>query len=810
MLARLLARTDQLDEALETLDAVAEPSAELHRLVGRLQLRAGRWDEAVAALDRAAEATDDPEVLESIHKERGQAHLAAGDREKAAEAFRALAAIDPGSFHLRLEAATELAWHGLAEEVLDELAVADQLAGDDASKRCRVLSEIGRLHERLGQGDQAVATYREALARLARGHWLKRDLHERILAVHQRAGTVDELIETSRADAADASDLDARELLARALVLSERREEARDVLTAAATDFPSDLELSQRLLEVIEALGDDDGRIAEYQRILGERPEELELYLELGRVFAGSGRFEQARRQWNATLEQRLDDAGLCVRLAGMYALFDQIDDARARYEQAIALEPREVRHYTDLAAFLAVRGLRDEVPAVLERADAAAQGGGSSGGGNASRLSEVASLRSEYNQPERARAALALDPEDAQLKSRLADALLREGSLEQAAGILHEVVETAREAALRNSAVDRIVRQFSRAERPEELLALETAAAEERPEALAPRLVLGKLYVQRREPDLAIGVYEALIEARPQTRRTYLKEIARIHLARYDQQAAFECYDEILRGAPDNAAAFREVADDYDKLGLHDKRLECLRQAARLAPEDARTRLALADAWRTLGEWDRAREEIAEATRVASDEDLGEAAIEAGDLERAAKVLAGGRLAPGGAGVVQAVPSLALLASAITVPGLGLSVRSAILALFLYAVLPILRNTHAGLRGVDAELVEAARAIGLTPGQILLHVRLPLATGTILAGVRTSTVVAVGIATLAAFIGAGGLGEPIVTGLSPNDRDLVLAGALPAALLALGADGLLGLVERRLVPRGLRTRKTT
>lgn len=162
-------------------------------------------------------------------------------------------------------------------------------------------------------------------------------------------------------------------------------------------------------------------------------------------------------------------------------------------------------------------------------------------------------------------------------------------------------------------------------------------------------------------------------------------------------------------------------------------------------------------------------------------------------------------RLALGGAGVVQTIPSLALLAFAITVPGLGLSVRSAILALFLYAVLPILRNTHAGLRGVDPVLVEAARAIGLTPTQILLRVRLPLATGTILAGVRTSTVVAVGVATLAAFIGAGGLGEPIVTGLSLNDRDLILAGALPAALLALAADGGLGLVERRLIPRGLR-----
>lgn len=162
-------------------------------------------------------------------------------------------------------------------------------------------------------------------------------------------------------------------------------------------------------------------------------------------------------------------------------------------------------------------------------------------------------------------------------------------------------------------------------------------------------------------------------------------------------------------------------------------------------------------------------------------------------------------RLALGAAGVVQTIPSLALLAFAITVPGLGLSVRSAVLALFLYAVLPILRNTHAGLRGVDPELVDAARALGLTPRQVLLRVQLPIATGTILAGVRTSAVVGVGVATLAAFIGAGGLGEPILAGLYLNDPNLILAGAVPAALLALLADAGLGAVERVLVPRGLR-----
>jgi len=161
-------------------------------------------------------------------------------------------------------------------------------------------------------------------------------------------------------------------------------------------------------------------------------------------------------------------------------------------------------------------------------------------------------------------------------------------------------------------------------------------------------------------------------------------------------------------------------------------------------------------------------------------------------------------RIALGAAGVVQTIPSLALLAFMIAIPGLGLSVRSAIVALFLYAVLPILRNTHTGLRSISPELLDAAVGIGLTPRQILFRVQLPLATRTIMAGVRTATVISIGVATLAAFIGAGGLGEPIVTGLYLNDTRLILSGAIPAALLAVLADALLGRLEVWLTPPGV------
>jgi osmoprotectant transport system permease protein len=158
-----------------------------------------------------------------------------------------------------------------------------------------------------------------------------------------------------------------------------------------------------------------------------------------------------------------------------------------------------------------------------------------------------------------------------------------------------------------------------------------------------------------------------------------------------------------------------------------------------------------------------------------------------------------------GSASVLQTIPSLALLAFLIAVPWLGLGATSAVVALVLYAVLPILRNTFTGLDSVDPELIDAARGLGLTSRQILTRVQLPMAARTILAGLRTATVISVGIATLAAFIGAGGLGQPIVEGLYLNDTALVLSGAVPAAVLALAVDGLLGILERVLTPRGLR-----
>lgn len=162
------------------------------------------------------------------------------------------------------------------------------------------------------------------------------------------------------------------------------------------------------------------------------------------------------------------------------------------------------------------------------------------------------------------------------------------------------------------------------------------------------------------------------------------------------------------------------------------------------------------------------------------------------------------------GTGILQTIPSLALLAFLISVPGLGIRPPTAVVALVIYSLLPIVRNTYVGLTTIPPALTESADALGLPPLAQLFRVRLPLASPSIMAGIKTSAVINVGTATLAALIGAGGLGEPILRGISLVDSHLILQGAVPAALLALLVQGAFDLLDRLVIPHGLRLPSNT
>ncbi|HHX77780.1 MAG TPA: ABC transporter permease [Firmicutes bacterium] len=162
------------------------------------------------------------------------------------------------------------------------------------------------------------------------------------------------------------------------------------------------------------------------------------------------------------------------------------------------------------------------------------------------------------------------------------------------------------------------------------------------------------------------------------------------------------------------------------------------------------------------------------------------------------------GKIAMGITNIIQTIPSLAMLVFMIVI-GLGIGYKPAITALFLYSLLPILRNTYTGIKSVDPFLKEAATGMGMTNMQRLFMVELPLSFSIIMAGIRTATVTCIGTGTLAAYVGAGGLGTFIVRGMQLMREELLLIGAIPSALMALAADFLLGKIESLLVPRGVR-----
>lgn len=151
---------------------------------------------------------------------------------------------------------------------------------------------------------------------------------------------------------------------------------------------------------------------------------------------------------------------------------------------------------------------------------------------------------------------------------------------------------------------------------------------------------------------------------------------------------------------------------------------------------------------------------------------------------------------------VFQTIPSLALFG--FLVPLIGIGTGTALVALIIYALLPILRNTYTGITGVDEGIIEAGEGMGMTPKQILLKIQLPLSLPFMMAGIRTATVLTVGVATLATFVGAGGLGDVIWRGLQSWNNSLVLAGAIPVALLALAFDYILKRVEKKVTPKGV------
>ncbi|MEZ6017150.1 MAG: tetratricopeptide repeat protein [Planctomycetota bacterium] len=677
ILARLYARTDRAAKALATLDALrdSEPAGAgaadfaraLRQLRGELLLETGQVEAGLEALDAvaaaaASAATIDARAMERLHTLRAEAALRSGDRARAARAFDDLAAVDPRSFDLALDVAERLARAGLLDEAQERYSDALTIAGDDTPRRCRALAAIGQLNERRSDPKAALEAYGAAYDLLGRGHWLKQQLQERLLSVHTREGTLTAFAsELTLALESRRDDVDRRALLARTQIAMRDVAGARATLQDATRDFAADLDLGRQLLAVFAVQKDDDARVSELQRLIEQHPSELELYIELGQVFAASGRLEQARLQWQKSLDERLADPGLCLRLAALHAHHGLLDGAIELIERAIQLEPRELGHYDELARLLTRNGRRDDVPAVLDRAEAAAAD-------DPARLETLAAIAAAFRDHARAsqayERALALRPGDPRLINAVAEHARRAGDPERAATLLRQVVETSADATTARDAAQRLVRmnrdriaafQLEEEERlnanPNDRAAryLAALAANERrrydealahldallainPSHEAAWLMAAQLDERSGNDDSAVARFRALMVHQPRQRGRWLGELARLYTRLGDHDAAAQCLDESLALSPDNPATFREVARAFQALGDLPRARECLRQVLRLRPDDAEARLALADLLvvASVDEEPRGRElahELAVAAAASDDEGLAERA---------------------------------------------------------------------------------------------------------------------------------------------------------------------------------------
>ena len=291
------------------------------------------------------------------------------------------------------------------------------------------------------------------------------------------------------------------------------------------------------------------------------------------------------------------------------------------------------------------------------------------------------------------------------------------------------------------------------------------------------------------------------------------------------DDMSYFPRYDAVVLYRADlrdrNPRAVREISrlesqiTDADMIRMNSRTVVDGKSESRVATEFIRDRFELpvempeetvhARIWKhTVEHLDLVRKSLIPAILIAIP--LGILAVKLPRL---------GRVVIAAVGIVQTIPALALLvillpaAAGLGLQGVGMGSATAVLALFLYSLLPIVRNTHAGVKGIESHYYESAVALGLPPRYRLWWIELPLASRSILAGIKTAAVINVGFATLGALIGAGGYGQPILTGIRLADTGLILQGAVPAALLALLVQGMFELAERWLVPRGLRLGKS-
>ena len=666
LLARLYARAGEVAKAAELIEQLDDSSDKMRSdsawmvFKSEVYQKSGKLDDAVAVLNQAL--TQAKTISERLRLSEGLAdlHLRANNKSEAATVLIRLAEEFRDNYLHRKRLADELAQRDLHAEAVEQYREILSLVENQPDERCEVLRQLGSSLERLEKRGDAIEAYTQAVNLLSSGHWLQRELNDRIVNLYRAAGRMDELVQYCRDQVDRAPEQGAlRCLLADVLFANGDTDAAKQTMTEAVQLFPKDRELSQRRIQLLERLTDASGAAAEYERIIAEFPEEPELYITYGQFLATNKQLEAARNQWKHVLNSDLADASLAHRLGTLFEPLDLLEDAVECYERAIQLSPRQPDSYAALSRLWFFRGEKDKALDALTRL-AAANPDDATNQSAACQAAMAIGLADEALVM--ITRACELDATKAEYRLTRADLLVQTGQLDQALDTYRAALDLMNNPVQQAEAIGTLASMFASANRLDQLKEAERQRLNEDPtNAVSLLLLVRAADIERDLPaarkaletllaaqptheeagrqlarmleslgdvDRAVEQYRKLIDLHPNRARQYYQAIADLRLRYEDKAGAIETFEKMVAESADNATVLKDVAEQIVRLSEYDKGLGFYEQSLRIQPDRHEVRLSYAKALEEAGRLDDALAAYRLAALQRSDRDTAAEAL--------------------------------------------------------------------------------------------------------------------------------------------------------------------------------------
>lgn len=667
VLARLYLRAGQPEKAAEIIDKLGPLPAAFSRdeskwLVFKSEVyqRTNRLDAAQEMLQQALQQAKS--VSERLRLSEGVADLfiRAGQRDKAAEALTQLAREFPDTYLHRKRIADSLAQRELHAEAAEQYRQILPLVEKDAEHKCEVLRQLGASLERLGKQQEAIDAYTQAVNLLSGGHWLQQEIHERIVNLYRASGRLDELIRYCREQVDRAPQQTAlRGLLADVLAAGGDVDGAKSTLAEAVKLFPADKSLSQRRIAFLERVADADGVSGEYERIISQVPDDIELYIAYGQFLANNKQLEAARNQWKHVLSGDNVDATLAQRLGSLFEPYELFDDAAECYERAIKAAPQRPESYASLARLWFFRGDKEKALAALARMAEANPDDAST---HATRCQALLGLGLADEALAAIRRACDLAPDRVEYLITQADLLIQLGKLDDSLKLRRKTIDAITNAPQQAQAISILVSMYSTAGKLALLKEAETeqlktspndgpallllaraadvehdfpaergwlnALLESDPSNEEGRRQMARLLEATGDVDGAVAAYRTLIEQHPARGRQYYQSIADLKLRYNDKAGALETFDKMVQASPGNATVLKEVAEQLVRIGEVEKAVSLFEESLRAQPDRHEVRLAYGKALFDSGRLEDALAAFKEAALQKTDHDTSAEAL--------------------------------------------------------------------------------------------------------------------------------------------------------------------------------------